>query len=159
MGKRATVDRRSFVKLLLAGGASSLAACAKPPGEITYSTVDPPEELVPGRWLEYASVCRECPAGCGVQVRTREARPIKLEGIADHPINAGALCARGQAALQGLYDPDRVRQPLRRDDSGSLQPIGWQEAEELLAGQLGKLASEERSRQLAILSGQLGPSL
>lgn len=159
MGKGASVDRRNFVRLLLAGGASSLAGCTTRPGEKLLSEVDPPEELVPGRWLEYASVCRECPAGCGVLARTREARAIKLEGLPGHPINRGALCARGQAAVQGLYDPDRVRQPLRRNNSGTLEPIAWQEAEELLASELESLRAEERAHQLAVLSGQLGPSL
>jgi molybdopterin-containing oxidoreductase family iron-sulfur binding subunit len=61
----------------------------------------------------FATTCRECPAGCGVHVRCREGRVVKAEGNPDHPINYGGLCPRGQSAPQGLYDPDRIRQPLR----------------------------------------------
>jgi molybdopterin-containing oxidoreductase family iron-sulfur binding subunit len=41
-------------------------------------------------------------------VKTREGRVIKLEGNPDSPVNRGKLCARGQAAHQNLYDPDRL---------------------------------------------------
>ena len=69
----------------------------------------------------FAPVCRECPAWCGVIARNREGRVVKLEGNPDHPVNAGALCMRGQAALQGLYHPDRITGPLVREGSaGSL---------------------------------------
>jgi Fe-S-cluster-containing dehydrogenase component/anaerobic selenocysteine-containing dehydrogenase len=69
--------------------------------------------IKPGLWTIFATTCRECPAGCGMHVRTREGRVVKPEGNPDHPINHGGLCPRGQSAPQGLYDPDRVRGPLR----------------------------------------------
>jgi molybdopterin-containing oxidoreductase family iron-sulfur binding subunit len=43
-------------------------------------------------------------------------------------VNRGKLCARGQASLQGLYNPDRVREPMARGADGTFQPIGWDEA-------------------------------
>jgi molybdopterin-containing oxidoreductase family iron-sulfur binding subunit len=62
-----------------------------------------------------------------VIVRAREGRAVKLEGNPAHPVNAGGLCARGQAALQGLYDPDRVTQPLLKEGP-VWKPIPWDEA-------------------------------
>ena len=47
--------------------------------------------------------------------KTGEGRVIKLEGNPAHPINAGKLCMRGQAALQGVYNPDRITTPLLRE--------------------------------------------
>jgi molybdopterin-containing oxidoreductase family iron-sulfur binding subunit len=53
-----------------------------------------------------------------MHVRCREGRAIKPEGNPDHPVSRGGLCPRGQSAPQGLYDPDRVRTPLRRSSDG-----------------------------------------
>jgi molybdopterin-containing oxidoreductase family iron-sulfur binding subunit len=58
-------------------------------------------------------------------VKVREGRAIKIEGNPESPINHGRLCARGQAALQGLYNPDRITGPLKRNASGHLEPITW----------------------------------
>ncbi len=49
-----------------------------------------------------------------MHVRCRDGRVVKAEGNPNHPVSRGGLCPRGQSAPQGLYDPDRVRQPLRR---------------------------------------------
>ncbi|MDO8643884.1 MAG: hypothetical protein Q7S00_02815, partial [bacterium] len=61
----------------------------------------------------YSSTCQECPSACGLLVKTREGRPIKLEGNPEHPVNEGGLCARGQASILNLYDPERLKKPLR----------------------------------------------
>ena len=95
----------------------------------------PPDDVVPGVATWYASVCGECPNGCGTRVRTREGRAIKIEGNPEHPGNQGALCTRGQAALQGLYNPDRFRGPQRRRTTNAaaghsvFEPVSWEAAE------------------------------
>ena len=124
------INRRDFLKILGVGGAATaLVGCAAEPPETLIPYLIPPEEIVPGVATWYATVCRECPAGCGMLVRTREGRAVKVEGNPSHPVNRGRLCARGQASLQGLYNPDRIRQPLLRGDSGQFQSISWEEAE------------------------------
>ena len=80
--------------------------------------------MVPGKALFYRSVCRECPAGCGVTARSREGRIVKLEGDPDDPVSGGALCARGQAAVQRLYAPD-ASGPMLRGADGRLAPVAW----------------------------------
>jgi molybdopterin-containing oxidoreductase family iron-sulfur binding subunit len=69
-------------------------------------------------------------------VRVREGRAVKVEGNPDHPLNQGRLCARGQAALQGTYNPDRVRGPLARTAAGTFEPIAWEDALARVAGQI-----------------------
>jgi molybdopterin-containing oxidoreductase family iron-sulfur binding subunit len=113
-----------------------------------------PEGITPGLPVFYASTCQECPAGCGLHVRTREGRPIKLEGNPDHPVNRGSLCARGQAAIGRSYHPDRYRGPMRRRSDGSLEPITWEEAAATLAAKI-----REAGPRSAVLGGSTGPTL
>jgi anaerobic selenocysteine-containing dehydrogenase/Fe-S-cluster-containing dehydrogenase component len=126
------IDRRTLLKL--AGAAGVLAGCSPAPGpQKLVPYLVPPEEIVPGMPLFYRTVCRECSAACGVTARTREGRVTKLEGNPDDPIGAGALCARGQAAVQGLYAPERFHGPARRAPDGRLESVTWDEAEAALA--------------------------
>ena len=94
-GLTETVGRRTFLKLV--GGAApaaAVAACSPVPPEQIIPYVIPPEDVIPGVATWYASVCGECPAGCGTLVRTREGRAVKVEGNPEHPINRGSLCIR-----------------------------------------------------------------
>ena len=101
-------SRRQFLKLIGAGAAFAAAGCSRKPVEKILPYIMAPEEITPGKAVWYASTCGECPAACGVLVKTREGRPIKLEGLKEHPLSRGGLCARGQASLLNLYDPDRL---------------------------------------------------
>jgi anaerobic selenocysteine-containing dehydrogenase/Fe-S-cluster-containing dehydrogenase component len=124
-----TIDRRRFLTVLGASGAGAVASgCSTDKVERLIPYLVQSEDQVPGVSTWYASSCTECPTGCGVHVRTREGRAVKLEGNPDHPVNQGKLCSRGQAALQGLYNPGRLKGPMARDGGGRLQEITWDDA-------------------------------
>jgi len=128
----ATLSRRNFLKILGGASAAGAAGCADSNVEKIFPSIRGEESHIPGVAVWYASTCGECSAGCGIQVRTREGRAVKIEGNPDNPINRGGLCALGQSALQSLYDPDRVRQPLIRSKDANnnivFKPISWSEA-------------------------------
>ena len=150
----ADLDRRDFLKIVGVGaGAAAASGCSDPVQKLIPYVVQP-EEITPGIAVTYASTCLECPAGCGIHVRTREARPVKLEGNPQHPVNEGALCARGQASITRTYHPDRFRGPQKRGSDGSLSPISWEEAASLLAQKLRSAGAKSR-----VLGGQVGPTL
>src|SRR5881296_1207850 len=132
-----SVDRRRFLKVLgvTGAGAAAVSACGigPEPTERLIPYLIQPEDQIPGTATYYATTCRECAAGCGVRVRVREGRAVKLEGNPDSPINRGRLCARGQAGLQGLYNPDRIASPQLRGASGRLEETTWDKAIQLLA--------------------------
>ncbi|HET9751600.1 MAG TPA: hypothetical protein VFP52_01515, partial [Myxococcales bacterium] len=134
---RATVGigRRFFLRILGATGVAAGCSPSHAPEKLIPLLV-PPENLVPGKPLFYRTVCRECAAGCGVTARSREGRVVKLEGNPDEPVSQGALCARGQAAVQTLYAPDRFRGPMLRGAEGKLEPIAWDAALARLDGAL-----------------------
>jgi molybdopterin-containing oxidoreductase family iron-sulfur binding subunit len=139
-----SIDRRRFLKVLgvTGAGAAALSSCGigPEPTERLIPYLIQPEDQIPGTATYYATTCRECAAGCGVRVRVREGRAVKLEGNPDSPINRGRLCARGQAALQGLYNPDRIDHPLVRNASGIFEAIDWD-------GALQRLAAKVREAQ------------
>ncbi len=155
------MDRRGFFKIVGMSSAATAAAagCGKTT-ETILPYVIPPENLVPGVATWYATVCRECPAGCGVLAKNREGRVVKLEGNPDHPVNRGALCARGQASLLGTYDPDRIPRPVPPKGmtwKAGADPVA--EAEKLLVEKL-QAARAKGSGRIAMITqletGSLG---
>ena len=147
------IKRRDFLKVIGAGGAgATVFGCSTERVEQLIPYVIPDEEITTGVATWYASVCCECPSGCGVWVKTREGRVVKVEGNPGHPISGGSLCSRGYSSVQGLYNPDRLSSPMRRGADG-FSPIGWEEAEELLAQRLREGGNH------IFLAGRMGPSL
>ena len=106
------MDRRDFIKIssVLTAGSTMLTSCGKGMRQ-TMPVLVPEDQLVLGEEKWVKSVCGGCGAACGLEVRLVDGRAVKLEGLAGHPINAGRLCARGQAELQALYNPDRIEAP------------------------------------------------
>jgi anaerobic selenocysteine-containing dehydrogenase len=126
-----------------------------------------PDELLhalpkEGEWIPYeeywsTGVCLQCPSGCGLRIRTVNGWPVKLEGIKDYPINKGRLCPKGQAGLQVLYDPDRIRYPLKRKGKrgeGNWEKISWNEAIRLVTQRLKALRQEGKPHHLMVLGGR-----
>lgn len=73
------------------------------------------EGITPGVVYDYASTCGGCASACGVVMKVRDGRPVKLEGDRSNPLTRGGLCAKGQAQMWGLYDADRVKGARRKD--------------------------------------------
>lgn len=124
------LSRRSFLQAIAGGAAAPTLALGS---SALLSDPDASPHMKAGQWTVLATTCRECPAGCGMHVRCRENRPIKCEGNPEHPVNKGGLCPRGQSAVQGLYDPDRIRTPHYRGDGGSLRATEWSVVEQDIA--------------------------
>jgi molybdopterin-containing oxidoreductase family iron-sulfur binding subunit len=102
------VGRRNFLKLMGASLAlAGVTACTRQPDEELVPYVRQPEELVPGKPLFFATAMPLSGAGMGLLVESHEGRPTKIEGNPDHPSSRGATDVFAQAAILGLYDPDR----------------------------------------------------
>jgi molybdopterin-containing oxidoreductase family iron-sulfur binding subunit len=100
--------RREFLKVMGASMAlAGLTACTRQPAEKIVPYVKPPEEIVPGRALYFATAVLDGGYAKGVLVESHEGRPTKIEGNPDHPASLGATDVATQAAVLELYDPDR----------------------------------------------------
>src|SRR5713101_2217347 len=151
------LSRRSFMKVLAVTSAAATGCTDLPPRQLMPYVI-PDENVIPGVPSFYASICRECPASCGVVARVREGRVINLEGNPCDPISCGSLCARGQAALQGLYNPDRLAAPQQRRPDGTLSSATWEVATQTFAQRLQAAASAGANR-VAFIGPPFGPTL
>lgn len=153
------VTRRSFLRIGAASvAAAALAGCEKPRRWVKLEPyVRPPEEQLAGVATWYASTCRQCPAGCGIVVRVMNGRALKIEGNPEHPLNRGKLCARGQAGLQLLYNPDRLAGPVQQVERGSRQfrALPWDEALNTVYAALQKAGTEVATWVGSTSSGHL----
>ena len=154
----ASVTRRQFLKLATTVGASAAvmtglqtALNAAPVQASAGMFVTAAEEkIVPG-------VCLLCPSGCGVLARVADGRVVKLEGNPMHPVNMGALCPKGQAAPELLYNPDRLTAPLKRvgeRGAGQWQPLSWDEAIQLVAQKLNDLRAAGHPERAVLMHGE-----
>ncbi len=137
------ISRRDFMKLAGAGAATTgvLTGCGPASRYVQREPyTEMPEYTYNGLSTYYATTCRECAAGCGLVLRTMQGRAIKAEGNKNNPVNLGKTCARGQATLHGLYNPDRVTDPVKQSGrgSGSYESLEWEDAIQRVADALSK---------------------
>jgi molybdopterin-containing oxidoreductase family iron-sulfur binding subunit len=112
-------NRRDFLKYFgFSISAVALAACNNIPVKNAIPYIVKPENITPGVPNWYATTCGACSTGCSILVKTREGRPVKIEGNADSPVFKGGVCATGHASLLGLYDNERLKGP-RKDANES----------------------------------------
>ncbi|HUL57680.1 MAG TPA: molybdopterin-dependent oxidoreductase [Anaeromyxobacteraceae bacterium] len=104
-------------------------------------------------------VCDMCPWHCGIVVTTLNGRVRKIDGNPRDPKSRGKLCARGQAGVSFLYDPDRLKRPLIRTGArgeGRFRPASWDEALDHAAGKLLAIRKEHGPEAVAFLGHTAG---
>jgi molybdopterin-containing oxidoreductase family iron-sulfur binding subunit len=121
------LDRRKFLSLMGASLAlAGIGGCSvRPAPEGTIVPyVHPPEEVIPGVPLYYATTMVHGGDAVGLLVESHEGRPTKIEGNPDHPASLGATNAFQQASILTLYDPLRSQAVMQGD-----RIRGWDDAE------------------------------
>jgi len=161
-GKMTKFSRRDFLKLI---GAGTAAAGLTELGRRTpiFSALIPTDQpQVPLGERTVVGICRLCAGGCGLSARVVDGRVVKLDGNPFHPNNQGRLCPKGQAGLQVLYDPDRIKHPMRRAGqrgSGQWVQVSWDEALSEVAGKLQEMRKAGHPEGLVFLhDGKRGPT-
>lgn len=97
------------------------------------------------------SVCPYCGVGCGFHIKVEKGTAVGLEYMRDHPTSEGALCPKGNAALDVVYHRERLLYPQRRVN-GRFQRVSWDEALGLIADNFARIRSESGPDALGFLS-------
>lgn len=138
-------NRRDFLKVFGFGlTAAALTACVDKPVRKAIPYVIKPETVTPGVANWYATTCHGCATGCGILVKAREGRPIKVEGNREHSLNKGGTCGIGQATVLSLYDSSRLKSPR-----GAEGKMSWEAVNEALGAKL------RNSRKVAVVSNTI----
>lgn len=154
------IKRRDFIRLGVSAGAAvalggpSLNAFGNGKDQKTGSG-----GAEPGRWMP--STCEGCTAWCAVEIFVQDGRAVKVRGNQNSKSNDGYVCPRGHMSLQELYDPDRIKVPMKRTnprkgrfEDPKFVPITWDEAITEIATRLNTLRAAGESHKVAVLRGR-----
>ncbi len=150
-------SRRKFIAAMGATSALLTTACSDyyDKGEIiTYNKK--PDSVTYGKANYYASTLND---GTGVLVKTREGRPIKVDGNPEHPIFRGKIDAGAQASILDLYDPGRLRFPIKKSDSklilfqNELPRTQWDLLDKEIKEKLNKAV--KNNKEIALVTGKV----
>lgn len=157
---RFSISRRAFIK----ASAFSAAAVAAT-GIIKYPEVKPvtaagdnPEGVITEKWM--ATSCLNCPTRCAIRVRVVNGKAVKIVGNPESQISEGEICPRGHIGVQVLYDPDRIKAPLKRTNptKGKGQDprwvsLSWPEALNEVGNRLQVLRAQAQPHKLLLFQG------
>jgi formate dehydrogenase major subunit len=137
------VSRRDFLKL--SGGTVLVASLGV--------NLDPAKAYAKDLRIKNAkqstTVCPYCSVGCGILVYTENGKIINTEGDPDHPINEGALCAKGSSIAQLVNNETRVKKPMYREPGGT----AWKEVEwDWALGRIARLVKDARDKSFKVTS-------
>jgi anaerobic selenocysteine-containing dehydrogenase len=148
------MSRRTFVK-----GVGVVAAASSPLLEFFTHHLGAQSSELMSRWV--ASTCQGCTTWCPVLVKVINGRAVHLRGNPSSLANHGQICPRPHMALQQVYDPDRIKVPMRRtnpqkgrDQDPGFVPISWEEAMGLLADKMMELRANEETHKFAVFRGR-----
>jgi MoCo/4Fe-4S cofactor protein with predicted Tat translocation signal len=132
-----TANRRDFLKYLGFGvGAATIAASCEIPIKRAIPYVVKPDSIVPGIANYYASSFVNGSDYVSILVKTREGRPIKIEGNSLSKITLGGTSARAQASVLSLYDTNRIQTPGSVKD-GAVTKMTWSQLDNAVKSKLG----------------------
>ncbi len=134
------LSRRSFIKASAATGAGVALGAGLGPQLKSLAVAAPKGAGEMGEWKP--ATCQGCTSWCSKQVYVIDGRAVKVRGNPHSKVNLGAGCPRSHLAIQQLYDPDRIKTPMKRTnpkkgrhEDPKFVPITWDEALDAIADQ------------------------
>jgi thiosulfate reductase/polysulfide reductase chain A len=104
----------------------------------------------------YKSACRMCHGGCGALVHVQDGKVVKIRGDPESPLNKGRMCIKGLSSIEHLYNPNRLKYPLKRAGKrgeGKWARISWDEALDTIVGKIKQIRGEYGIESVALGTG------
>jgi anaerobic selenocysteine-containing dehydrogenase len=157
------IKRRDFLKLsAMAGAAAAIGGCAQPETKMNSLAATGAKRTSsqgPGEWK--ASTCQGCTTWCPVEIFVQDGRAVKVRGNQYSKQNDGKVCPRGHLSLQQVYDPDRIKVPMKRTNPKKgrgvdpmFVPISWDEALNTVADKMMELRNNGEPEKYCLMRGR-----
>ncbi len=159
------LTRRNFIQAsatsagLLAAGCATQAPVTSAMAERKAKGASPAE----GDWI--ASTCQGCTQWCAIQIFVQDGRAVRVRGNPLSKTNHGYVCPRGHLIPQQVYDPDRVKVPMKRTNAQKgrgvdpkFVPITWDEALDTVADKLIELRKGNEPNKFCYMRGRYSPT-
>ncbi|MFZ7126594.1 MAG: molybdopterin-dependent oxidoreductase [Desulfobacterales bacterium] len=152
------LSRRSFMKASAVTGAAVAAGPGLKP-QLKALAAAAPAPAEKGQWLP--GTCQGCTSWCSQQVYVVDGRAVKVRGNPHSKVNAGASCPRPHLAIQQVYDPDRIKTPMKRtnpkkgrNEDPKFVPITWDEALNTIADKIMELRDNNETHKYMLMRGR-----
>jgi anaerobic selenocysteine-containing dehydrogenase len=157
--KKINLPRRAFVKTIAATGAAVALGAALKPSLRALAENSNPQASDGGEWKP--TTCQGCTSWCSSQVYVIDGRAIKVRGNPNSKVNGEASCPRAHMGLQQVYDPDRVKTPMKRtnpekgrNEDPMFVPISWDEALNTVADKIMELRNNNETHKYMLMRGR-----
>ena len=144
-------SRRAFLGATMTGTALSIAGL---PSQALARINAPHDSEKLKKTTEVFGFCDMCYWRCGLKIRSRDGRAVKIDGNPEHPNNWGVVCAKGNSGLMVSYAPNRLKYPMKRigkRGAGKWKRISWEEALDTVAKNLTDIKTKHGPQALALI--------
>ncbi|MCX8028136.1 MAG: molybdopterin-dependent oxidoreductase [Thermodesulfovibrionales bacterium] len=152
------IKRRDFLKATLATGVA-LALTGPNLNVFAQSHEKKAMGTDEGKWIP--STCQGCTTWCPIEIFVQKGRAVKVRGNQLSKANGGYCCPRGHLILQQLYDPDRIKVPMKRTNpqkgrgiDPKFVPITWDEATNIIADKIMELRKNNETHKYLLMRGR-----
>ena len=161
------LTRREFIQATCATAAMLVSGCATQATTPVTSAMAvrkaKPAGPAKGDWV--ASTCQGCTQWCAIQIFVEEGRAVRVRGNPLSKTNHGYVCPRGHLIPQQVYDPDRIKVPMKRTNTAKgrgvdpkFVPITWDEALDTIAGKMMELRKNNEAHKFVYMRGRYSPT-
>jgi len=153
------LSRRSFIKATAATGVAATLGSGMLPEMKALAAASKSSGKDQGKWLP--ATCQGCTSWCSSQVYVINGRAVKVRGNPHSKVNLGAVCPRSHLALQQVYDPDRIKTPMKRtnpkkgrNEDPKFVSISWDEAISTIADKIMELRDNGETHKYMLMRGR-----
>jgi anaerobic selenocysteine-containing dehydrogenase len=152
-------DRRDFIKSIAVGGVGLAASSVMVPDLKAFSKAIGIENNFNGAWK--STTCQGCTSWCATQAYVVDGRAVRVKGNPHSKVNLGESCVRSHLSLQQVYDPDRIKVPMKRtnpnkgrNEDPQFIPISWDEALNTIADKIMELRNSNETHKYMLMRGR-----